>query len=132
VGITIGALIHTTAHLACDFPRLISCPESKFMRTLGPNFHYKQPTWSYLLTSVAGATGIIMIIIMTFCFTLATHSFRRNVIKLPSPLHSLAGFNAFWYAHHLLALVYALLVVHAYFIFLTREWYKKTVSPCIL
>ncbi|XP_065049511.1 respiratory burst oxidase homolog protein B-like [Musa acuminata AAA Group] len=53
-------------------------------------------------------------------------STRRSVVKLPSPLHHLAGFNAFWYAHHLLALVYALLVVHSYFIFLTKKWYKKT------
>lgn len=132
MGITIGAFIHTLVHLTCDFPRLISCPQPKFMSTLGPYFDYKQPTWPVLLSSVAGVTGIVMIIIMAFCFTLATHYFRRNVIKLPSPLHYLAGFNAFWYAHHLLVLVYALLVVHAYFIFLTREWYKKTVSPYII
>ncbi|XP_020252628.1 putative respiratory burst oxidase homolog protein H isoform X2 [Asparagus officinalis] len=125
-GITGAALVHTASHIACDFPRLISCPETKFMNALGPNFHHKQPTWPFLLSSTAGFTGIIMIIIMAFCFTLATHSFRRNVIKLPSPLHHLAGFNAFWYAHHLLILVYVLLVCHGYFIFLTREWYKKT------
>uniref|UniRef100_A0A0A9FXC9 Uncharacterized protein n=1 Tax=Arundo donax TaxID=35708 RepID=A0A0A9FXC9_ARUDO len=96
------------------------------MATLGPNFHYKQPTYLILLESAPGVTGILMIIIMSFSFTLATHSFRRSVVKLPSPLHHLAGFNAFWYAHHLLVLAYVLLVVHSYFIFLTREWYKKT------
>ncbi|KZV36108.1 respiratory burst oxidaseprotein H [Dorcoceras hygrometricum] len=61
-----------------------------------------------------------------FSFTLAMHSFRRNVVKLPWPLHHLAGFNSFWYAHHLLALVYVLLIIHGYFIFLTRQWNKKT------
>ncbi|CAL9782826.1 unnamed protein product [Musa acuminata subsp. burmannicoides] len=126
LGITIGTLVHTLAHVTCDFPRLITCPKSKFMRTLGPNFHYKQPTYPSLLASAPGVTGILMIIIMAFSFTLATHSFRRSVVKLPSPLHHLAGFNAFWYAHHLLAVVYALLIVHSYFIFLTKEWYKKT------
>lgn len=128
-GITVGALVHTFVHLSCDFPRLISCPEPKFMDTLGPNFNYRQPTWLFLLSSVAGVTGIAMIIIMAFCFILATHSFRRNVIKLPSPLHHLAGFNAFWYAHHLLILVYCLLIAHSIFIFLTHKWHNKTVSP---
>ncbi|URD77403.1 respiratory burst oxidase [Musa troglodytarum] len=97
LGITIGTLVHTLAHVTCDFPRLITCPKSKFMRTLGPNFHYKQPTYPSLLASAPGVTGILMIIIMAFSFTLATHSFRRSVVKLPSPLHHLAGFNAFWH-----------------------------------
>ncbi|MQL80573.1 hypothetical protein Taro_013040 [Colocasia esculenta] len=128
VGITVGTFVHTVVHMACDFPRLIMCPTPKFMRTLGSNFSYRQPTYLSLLSSVPGVTGVIMIIIMSFSFTLATHYFRRNVVKLPSPLHHLAGFNAFWYAHHLLALVYVLLVVHSYFIFLTKEWYMKTLN----
>ncbi|KAG1337958.1 Respiratory burst oxidase-like protein F [Cocos nucifera] len=124
--ITIGALTHTIAHVTCDFPRLITCPTPKFMSLLGRNFNRHQPTYLSLLSSAPGVTGVLMIIIMAFSFTLATHSFRRNVVKLPSPLHHLAGFNAFWYAHHLLVLAYVLLVVHSYFIYLTREWYKKT------
>lgn len=128
LAVTIGALVHTLAHVTCDFPRLITCPRSKFMQTLGPNFHYKQPTYPSLLTSVPGVTGILILVIMAFSFTLATHSFRRNVVKLPSPLHHLAGFNSFWYAHHLLAVAYVLLIVHSYFLFLTKEWYKKTVG----
>ncbi|XP_010922462.1 putative respiratory burst oxidase homolog protein H isoform X1 [Elaeis guineensis] len=126
LAITIGALAHTTAHVACDFPRLIKCPKPKFMSLLGRNFNYQQPTYLTLLSSAPGVTGVLIVIIMAFSFTLATHSFRRNVVKLPSPLHHLAGFNAFWYAHHLLVLAYVLLVVHSYFIYLTREWYKKT------
>ncbi|XP_042384535.1 putative respiratory burst oxidase homolog protein H [Zingiber officinale] len=124
--IAIGAAVHTLAHVTCDFPRLITCPKPKFMTTLGPYFDYKQPTYPSLLASIPGVTGILMIIIMAFSFTLATHSFRRSVVKLPSPLHNLAGFNSFWYAHHLLALVYILLVLHSYFIFLTKKWYKRT------
>ncbi|WOK95525.1 respiratory burst oxidase [Canna indica] len=126
LAIATGAVVHTLAHVTCDFPRLITCPNSKFMATLGPYFNYKQPTYPSLLASIPGVTGILMIIIMSFSFTLATHSFRRSVVKLPSPLHHLAGFNAFWYAHHLLALVYVLLVLHSYFIFLTKKWYKRT------
>ncbi|KAK9279482.1 hypothetical protein L1049_013161 [Liquidambar formosana] len=53
-------------------------------------------------------------------------SYRRNVIKLPGSFRHLAGFNAFWYAHHLLVMVYVLLVTHGYFLFLTKEWYNKT------
>ncbi|GJM84982.1 hypothetical protein PR202_ga00704 [Eleusine coracana subsp. coracana] len=123
--IVLATAVHTLAHVACNFPRLISCPKDRFMATLGPGFRYKQPTYPDLLESVPGVTGILMIIIMFFSFTLATHSFRRSVVKLPSPLHRLAGFNAFWYAHHLLVLAYILLVVHPYR-FLTKDWYKNT------
>ncbi|KAL2899219.1 putative respiratory burst oxidase-like protein H [Bienertia sinuspersici] len=63
---------------------------------------------------------------MAFTFTLATHVFRRNVIKLPWPFLHLVGFNSFWYAHHLLVVVYILLIIHGYFLFLIKEWYSKT------
>ncbi|CAN6471109.1 unnamed protein product [Victoria cruziana] len=124
--IAIGATVHTVSHVACDFPRLINCPPQRFRRYLGPSFHYKQPTYPELLSSIPGVTGILMVLFMAFSFTLATHSFRRNVIKLSWPFHHLAGFNAFWYAHHLLVVVYILLIIHSTFLFLTKEWYKKT------
>ncbi|AQK91754.1 Putative respiratory burst oxidase homolog protein H [Zea mays] len=126
LAIAIGSATHTLAHVLCDFPRLVACPKDKFMEKLGPFFNYAQPTWATLLSSIPGWTGILLILIMSFSFTLATHSFRRSVVKLPSPLHHLAGFNAFWYAHHLLVIAYVLLVMHSYFIFLTKQWYKRT------
>ncbi|CAL4963426.1 unnamed protein product [Urochloa decumbens] len=126
VAIAIGSATHTLEHVLCDFPRVVSCPKEKFMEKLGPFFNYVQPTWPILLTSIPGWTGILLILIMSFSFTLATHSFRRSVVKLPSPFHHLAGFNAFWYAHHLLVIAYILLVMHSYFIFLTKQWYKRT------
>ncbi|TMW90066.1 hypothetical protein EJD97_016248 [Solanum chilense] len=126
VGITVGAFIHILFHTSCNFVKLASCPESKFMTALGSNFGYQQPTYMDLVVSVPGVTGILMTLFMLFSFTLATHSFRRNIIKLPGSFHHLAGFNAFWYAHHLLIFVYVLLILHGYFIFLTNEWYKKT------
>ncbi|KAK3164487.1 hypothetical protein QOZ80_1AG0019560 [Eleusine coracana subsp. coracana] len=124
--IAIGSATHTLMHVLCDFPRLVSCPRDKFEEKLGPFFNHVQPTWPSLLASIPGWTGILLILIMSFSFTLATHSFRRSVVKLPSPLHHLAGFNAFWYAHHLLVIAYILLVMHSYFIFLTKQWYKRT------
>ncbi|CAN4119972.1 unnamed protein product [Withania somnifera] len=126
LGITVGTFIHIFFHTSCNFVMLVSCPQSKFMTVLGSNFDYHQPTYMDLVASIPGLTGILMTLFMLFSFTLATHSFRRNVIKLPWSFHHLAGFNAFWYAHHLLALVYVLLIFHGYFIFLTKEWYKKT------
>ncbi|XP_042482919.1 putative respiratory burst oxidase homolog protein H [Macadamia integrifolia] len=126
LGIATGTLIHASMHLACDIPRLVSCPNPKFIRNLGSDFNYKQPSYGDVVASIPGTTGIAMVLIMAFSFTLATHSFRRNVVKLHWPFHHLAGFNAFWYAHHLLVIVYALLIVHGYFLFLTKEWYLKT------
>ncbi|OIT05081.1 PREDICTED: putative respiratory burst oxidase homolog protein H isoform X1 [Nicotiana attenuata] len=126
LGITLGTFIHVLFHTSCNFVKLVSCPKSKFMTVLGSNFDYHQPTYMDLVASIPGVTGILMTLLMLFSFTLATHSFRRNVIKLPGSFRHLAGFNAFWYAHHLLVLVYVLLILHGYFIFLTKEWYKKT------
>ncbi|AES79267.2 putative respiratory burst oxidase homolog protein H isoform X2 [Medicago truncatula] len=126
VGVVIGTLIHVGVHVSCDFPRLVSCPTEKFMAILGSGFDYKQPSYLTLVTSPPGITGIFMVLIMAFSFTLATHYFRKSVVTLPSPLHHLAGFNSFWYAHHLLILVYILLVIHGYFLFLTKAWHKKT------
>ncbi|WCJ41146.1 hypothetical protein M5689_022028 [Euphorbia peplus] len=71
-------------------------------------------------------TGIFMIVIMGFSFMLATHYFRRNVVKLPGAFHRLAGFNSFWYAHHLLIVAYVLLVMHGYFLIFPKPWYQKT------
>lgn len=127
LGIAVGTFVHATVHITCDFTRLVSCPKEKFMTILGSDFNYKQPSYMDLVESTPGVTGILMVIIMVFSFTLATHSFRRNVIKLPWPLNNLAGFNSFWYAHHLLVLAYILLVIHGYFLFLTKDWQNKTV-----
>eukprot|EP01018_Ginkgo_biloba_P018554 Gb_27289 [translate_table: standard] len=126
LGISIGVFIHGIVHVTCDFPRIVSCPKPKFMATIGHGFHYEKPTYGDIVSSTVGVTGIVMVLLMTFSFTLATHSFRRNVVKLPWPLHKLAGFNAFWYAHHLFILVYILLIIHSIFIFLTTEWHQKT------
>ncbi|RDX59656.1 putative respiratory burst oxidase-like protein H, partial [Mucuna pruriens] len=126
VAVVIGTCIHVIMHITCDFPRIISCPEHKFMKILGSGFNYEQPSYYTLVKSTPGLTGIFMVLLMAFTFTLATHYFRKSVVKLPSPLHRLAGFNSFWYAHHLLIVVYILLIIHGYYLFLTKEWKDKT------
>lgn len=125
--VMLGTMVHIIMHCSCNFVRLSRCPKDQFDAIFGPAFNYHQPTYTELLGSVVGVTGFLMIFMMIYAYTLAGHSFRRNIVKLPGPFHHLAGFNSFWYAHHLLALVYLLLIIHGFFLFLTADWYKKTV-----
>ncbi|KAJ8532083.1 hypothetical protein K7X08_012006 [Anisodus acutangulus] len=121
----VGILLHAGNHLACDFPRLINSSPEKFA-LIASDFDNVKPTFKSLLTGIEGVTGIAMVILMAIVFTLATRSFRRNVLKLPPPFNRLTGFNAFWYSHHLLAVVYVLLLVHGTFLFLVHRWWQKT------
>ncbi|OWM74356.1 respiratory burst oxidase homolog protein E isoform X2 [Punica granatum] len=123
--IVVGILLHAGNHLACDFPRLTNASPEKFA-LISSDFNHNQPTYPELLSGVEGLTGISMLILMAISFTLATHRFRRNIVRLPSPFNRLTGFNAFWYSHHLLGLVYVLLLVHGTFLFLVHKWYMKT------
>ncbi|GMH13766.1 hypothetical protein Nepgr_015607 [Nepenthes gracilis] len=125
--IVIGTVLHAGDHLTCDFPRLVMSSPEKFAY-LSSNFDNKKPSYGDLLTSIVGVTGITMVILMAISFTLATSRFRRNVVRLPAPFNRLAGYNAFWYSHHLLGLVYLLLLIHGYFLLLAKQWYKRTVS----
>ncbi|KAK6246980.1 hypothetical protein QUC31_018545 [Theobroma cacao] len=126
LAIAIWTSLHTFLHLACNFPKISGCPTGKFMELLGPAFGYKQPSYADLVNNTVGITGVLMVILMLFSFTLATHNFRRNIVKLPWPFTILAGFNAFWYAHHLLTLVYVQLILHGYFLIFKKPWYWKT------
>ncbi|KAH9305741.1 hypothetical protein KI387_010145 [Taxus chinensis] len=123
--IVVGVLLHAGNHLACDFPRLVNAPKSKFY-LIQKDFHYKQPTYGDLVKGIDGITGILMVVLMIISFTLATRWFRRNVVKLPRPFNRLTGFNAFWYSHHLFAIVYILLIVHGTMIFLVHKWSAKS------
>ncbi|KAL2581070.1 hypothetical protein AAZX31_15G172800 [Glycine max] len=123
--IAVGIAVHAGNHLACDFPLLVNSSPEKFS-LISSDFHNKRPTYKSLLTGVEGVTGISMVVLMAISFTLATHHFRRNALRLPSPFNRLTGFNAFWYSHHLFGLVYVLLLVHGTFLYLTHRWYQKT------
>ncbi|KAJ1439964.1 Riboflavin synthase-like beta-barrel [Sesbania bispinosa] len=123
--IAVGVVVHAGNHLACDFPLLINSSPEKFS-LIASDFNNKKPTYKTLLTGVEGVTGISMVTLMAISFTLATHHFRRNAVRLPPPFNRLTGFNAFWYSHHLFGVVYVLLFIHGAFLNLTHQWYKKT------
>lgn len=115
VGVAVGTGIHVVYHMACDFPRLIHASSDRFA-LLEPYFK-EQPSYWELVKGVEGVTGILMLVLMVIAFTLATPWLRRG---------KLTGFNAFWYSHHLFVIVYALLVVHGLYLYLSKEWYQKT------
>ncbi|KAK2651473.1 hypothetical protein Ddye_011329 [Dipteronia dyeriana] len=126
-GIAIGVILHGGAHLTCDFPRLIHATKEEY-EPMKPYFGEQQPqNYWWFLKGVEGVTGIIMVVLMAIAFTLANPWFRRNKLKnMPEPFKRLTGFNAFWYSHHLFVIVYALLIVHGIYLFLSKTWYKKT------
>ncbi|XP_044962624.1 respiratory burst oxidase homolog protein B-like [Hordeum vulgare subsp. vulgare] len=41
-------------------------------------------------------------------------------------LDRFTGYNSFLYTHHFFIIVYALLIVHGHFLYLTKKWQKKT------
>lgn len=126
VGIAVGVGIHAIYHLACDFPRLLHATPDEYA-PMKPFFGEEQPkNYWHFVKEVEGVTGIVMVVLMAVAFTLATPWFRRNRVSLPKPFNRLTGFNAFWYSHHLFAVVYALLIVHGVYLYLTKEWHKKT------
>ncbi|PKA46682.1 Respiratory burst oxidase like protein C [Apostasia shenzhenica] len=125
-GIAVGFGVHAVSHLACDFPRLLHATDEDYI-PLKPFFGETKPDsyWSFV-KGTEGWTGIAMAAMMAVAFTLATPWFRRGKVKMPGPLKRVAGFNAFWYSHHLFVAVYVLFIVHGFSLYLTKKWYKKT------
>lgn len=124
--IVIGIILHAGNHLVCDFPKLIHADDKDYRKYLVNDFGPSKPQYIDLVKGVEGVTGIIMVILMTIAFTLATRWFRRSLIKFPKPFDRLTGFNMFWYSHHLLVIVYILLIIHGTFLYLVHKWYSKT------
>ena len=126
-GIAIGVGLHAISHLTCDFPRLLHATDAEY-EPMKPFFGDDRPNnYWWFVKGKEGWTGIVMIVLMAIAYTLAQPWFRRNRLNLPKALKKLTGFNAFWYSHHLFVIVYALLIVHGYYLYLTKKWYKKTV-----
>ncbi|PON82514.1 Respiratory burst oxidase [Trema orientale] len=126
VGIAIGVGVHAGAHLTCDFRRLINATDEEY-GPMEPFFGQEQPkNYWWFMKGVEGWTGIVMVVLMAIVFTSAQRSFRKNKLYLPKILKRLAGFNAFWYSHHLFVIVYVLFVIHGYYLYLSKKWYKKT------
>ncbi|THU46572.1 hypothetical protein C4D60_Mb09t06350 [Musa balbisiana] len=125
-GIVIGIILHGGTHLTCDFPRIANADRLVFRQTIAYCFQYRQPSYVQIVLTTEGATGIAMVVLMIVAFLLATRPSRRSPASLPRPIGRWAGFNAFWYSHHLLILVYVLLVIHSMFLFLTHDVTEKT------
>ncbi|KAL5724531.1 NAD(P)H oxidase (H2O2-forming) [Ranunculus cassubicifolius] len=126
IGITVGVGIHAGAHLTCDFPRLLHATDQEY-QPLKPFFgDERPPNYWWFLKGIEGVTGVVMVVLMAIAFTLASPWFRRNKLHLPKLLQKLTGFNAFWYSHHLFIIVYTLFIIHGYYLYLSKEWYKKT------
>ncbi|KAF8654822.1 hypothetical protein HU200_061456 [Digitaria exilis] len=128
VAIAGAAALHAISHLACDFPRLLHATDAEYHPLGQRYFGFPRPdTYWWFVKGTEGWTGLVMVAIMAAAFTLATPWLRRRRGRwLPELVKKVAGFNAFWYAHHCFVAVYALLLVHGQFLYMTREWYKKT------
>ncbi|XP_021761499.1 respiratory burst oxidase homolog protein A-like isoform X1 [Chenopodium quinoa] len=125
-GIVIGVILHGGTHLACDFPRITGSNPIVFQRTFGTKFGNQQPSYFQVLCTTEVATGIAMVIIMAIAFSLATRMPRRQSPSLPQPIRRVTGYNTFWYSHHLLIVVYVLLIIHSMFLFLVTSFAEKT------
>ncbi|KAI3412448.1 ATP synthase subunit gamma [Psidium guajava] len=125
-GIVIGVILHGGTHLACDFPRISGSDSSIFQQTIAARFGYHQPSYVQILATTEVVTGIAMVVLMVIAFSLATRWPRRRAPLLPRSIRQVTGYNAFWYSHHLFIFVYALLIVHSMFLFLTSNLIEKT------
>ncbi|KAJ1385554.1 Riboflavin synthase-like beta-barrel [Sesbania bispinosa] len=125
-GIAIGVGLHAISHLTCDFPRLLHATDAEY-EPMKPFFGDERPNnYWWFVKGTEGWTGVVMVVLMAIAFILAQPWFRRNRLNLPKPLKKLTGFNAFWYSHHLFVIVYVLFIIHGYFLYLQKKWYKKT------
>ncbi|KAL5813375.1 hypothetical protein ACOSQ3_024135 [Xanthoceras sorbifolium] len=125
-GIVVGVILHGGTHLACDFPRISGSDRSIFRQTIASRFGYHQPSYLQILATTEVATGIAMVVLMSIAFSLATRWPRRQSPSLPRSVRRVTGYNTFWYSHHLFVFVYALLIVHSMFLFLTNNLTEKT------
>ncbi|KAI9088376.1 hypothetical protein K1719_029825 [Acacia pycnantha] len=125
-GIVVGVILHGGTHLACDFPRISGADKTLFEQTIAAKFGYHQPNYFEILTTIEVASGIAMVVLMAIAFVLATKWPRRRSANLPLYLRKVTGYNTFWYSHHLFILVYALLIIHSMFLFLTNKWLEKS------
>nr|API61821.1 respiratory burst oxidase-like protein B [Fragaria x ananassa] len=126
-GIAVGVGLHAGSHLTCDLPKLLHSTNDQYDK-LKPFFGQKRPDdYWWFVKGTEGWTGVVMVALMLVAYTLAQPWFRRNRLRnLPKPLKKLTGFNAFWYSHHLFLIVYILFIIHGYFLYLSKNWDKKT------
>ncbi|KAL5712994.1 hypothetical protein ACHQM5_015113 [Ranunculus cassubicifolius] len=126
VGIAIGIGLHAGSHLTCDFPRLLHATDKEYEPMKQFFGEERPPNYWWFVKGTEGWTGVVMLVLMATAFTLAQPWLRRNKLNMPKHLKKLTGFNAFWYSHHLFAFVYVLFIIHSIFLYLSKQWYKKT------
>lgn len=125
-GVAVGVGLHAISHLTCDFPRLLHATDEEY-EPMKPFFGDERPNnYWWFVKGTEGWTGVVMVVLMIIAYVLAQPWFRRNRLNLPSTIKKLTGFNAFWYSHHLFVIVYVLFIIHGYFLYLSKKWYKKT------
>ncbi|XP_062030403.1 respiratory burst oxidase homolog protein A-like isoform X1 [Rosa rugosa] len=125
-GIVVGVILHGGCHLACDLPRISDSDHVIFRQTIAAQFGYHQPSYFEILSTKEVASGIGTVILMAIAFSLATTWPRRGSPSLPKSVRNVTGYNTFWYSHHLFIPVYALLIFHSIFLFLTNNVNEKT------
>ncbi|KAM7274082.1 hypothetical protein ACFE04_028746 [Oxalis oulophora] len=124
-GIGIGVGIHAILHLTCDFPKLLHTTDEQY-KPMKQFYGDKPDNYWMFVKGTEGWTGVAMVVLMAIAYVLAQPWFRRNRLNLPKAIKKLTGFNAFWYSHHLFVIVYALFIVHGYYLYLSKKWYEKT------
>lgn len=128
-GVAVGAGLHIIPHLTCDFPRILHETDLEYSTYLAQFFGSKRPpNYWWFVKGVEGITGLILTICMVIMYILAQPLFRRGKLSEKSRLRELTGFNTFWYSHHLFIIVYITFIVHGVCLYISRTWYKKTVS----
>ncbi|XP_019188120.1 PREDICTED: respiratory burst oxidase homolog protein B-like [Ipomoea nil] len=126
LGVAVGVGLHAISHLTCDFPRLLHVTDAEY-EPMKPFFGDDRPNnYWWFVKGTEGWTGVVMVVLMAIAYILAQPWFRRNRLNLPTTIKRLTGFNAFWYSHHLFVIVYVLYIIHGYFLYLQKKWYKKT------
>ncbi|KAJ8572869.1 hypothetical protein K7X08_009380 [Anisodus acutangulus] len=114
--------------LTCDFPRLLHATDEEY-EPMKPFFgDERSNNYWWFVKGTEGWTGVVMVVLMIIAYILAQPWFRRNRLNLPSTIKKLTGFNAFWYSRHLFVIVYVLFIIHGYFLYLSKKWFKKTVA----
>ncbi|KAK8573506.1 hypothetical protein V6N13_009596 [Hibiscus sabdariffa] len=112
-GIAIGVGLHAGAHLTCDYPRLLHATDKEY-EPMEQFFGEERPgNYWWFVKGTEGWTGVTMVAL------LAQPWFHRNRLNLPKPIKKLTGFNA-------------LFIVHGYYLYLSKKWYKKTLLLLIL
>eukprot|EP01112_Ceratiomyxa_fruticulosa_P000009 TRINITY_DN0_c1_g1_i1.p1 TRINITY_DN0_c1_g1~~TRINITY_DN0_c1_g1_i1.p1 ORF type:complete len:525 (+),score=105.37 TRINITY_DN0_c1_g1_i1:195-1769(+) len=98
--IAVGTIIHAMAHYI-NYLRLSHAP-LKTLTSLSPLLTAVPTISGLCYTSIPGATGHLVVMIMIFMYTTAIESIRRPLFEL------------FWFTHHLFIFFFALLMLHGF------------------